>query len=166
MTSNLMLSSELAAVREELPRVDDKCQALAKVAGVGQAMLIFLVSVARGSMPMLAQVGLAAAGVALAFAALAVLFALRPQLGNTGFRRYARMSVRQIKTMLAATAAFDPDLKANGAATAEQVEAEHLRVLSQIVDRKYRHLRVAVDLTGLAVTFLAFAMVAVAGVVA
>lgn len=167
MTRNPLLTSELAAVREELPRVDDKCQALAKLTSAGQAAMAFLLTTAHTSA--LARLLLAATGVQLATAALVVLVALRPQLGHTGFRRYAAMTSPQVTALFTTPVrahAFDPDGPFSGTATstADGIEAEHLQVLSRIVDRKYRALRHAFTLTGFAVMFLTFALVA--GVIA
>ena len=139
------LSVELAAVRAELPRVDAKCSTLAGLTMAGLAFLSTQVS--HG--PMVVRVLMGAAGVVLAAATLVLLVAvIRPRMGTTGFRLYAGMSPERVRELFA-----------------EQVGAagrqEHdLVVLSSITDRKYRNLRIAVDLTAVAVVFTAVAILA------
>jgi hypothetical protein len=156
------LATELAAVRGELTRVDAKCSTLTGLAG---AMLAFLVTQA-GHGPIAARVLVAAAGVVLAAAILTLLSVLRPRLGSTGFRRYATMSSAQVRALFLVHSPYDPGARGNGgpAGSGDGIEAEDLQVLSVITDRKYRGLRLAVDLTVVAVVFLVFALLA--GVIA
>lgn len=145
------LTAEMDVVRVELTRVDAKCSTLVGLAG---AALAFLVTQMHG--PIGVRALLAGAGVLLAAAVLVLLWVLRPRLGAAGFCAFARTSPDGIARWALAD---EPDgLKALTA------EAADLRFLSQIVDRKYRSLRRAVDLAGLAVILLAAALVA--GVVA
>ena len=143
-----ILTDQLTAVRGELTRVDAKCshagrpdrrrprvRGVGDRAGHGHGLVVWLTGTA---------------GLLLAAAVLVLLSVLRPRLGTGGFRKYAALTTRQIEDDLC----YLNDL---GAAS---VFAEDLRVLSQIVDRKYRRLRVAVDLTGVAVVALAAAVLA------
>jgi Family of unknown function (DUF5706) len=152
-----LLTSQLAAVRGELTRVDAKCSTLVSLAG---AALAFLVTQAHG--PLLVRVLLAAAGVTLAGATVALLAVLRPRLGTTGFRRFAVMDSAEVRALFTVRHPFDPEARGNGgAAQADPVgiECEDLRVLSQIVNRKYLGLRLAVDLVAAAAVLVAAALI-------
>lgn len=135
------LTSELAAVRAELTRVDAKCGTLTALTGAG--MLALATQVTHGPAPVRALLGIA--GVLLAFATVKLLSVLRPRLGSTGFRRYAAMTRDQVEQFLARV---DP----------AEVEVEDLQVLSSIVNRKYVGLRHAVDLILFAVVLVAVAL--------
>jgi Pycsar effector protein len=145
MTETTPLSAELAAVRAELPRVDAKCGTMT---GLTMAGLAFLATqVTHG--PIVVRVLMGAAGVTLAAATLVLLLAvIRPRLGNTGFRLYARMSPEKVRELFADQAA------------AVGRQEQDLIVLATITDRKYRHLRLAVDLTAVAVAITAMAILA------
>lgn len=154
-TNDTVLANQLTAVRGELTRVDTKCSTLTGLTG---AALLFLVA-QSGHGPVIERLQLAAAGVVLATATLVLLSVLRPQLGSTGFRRYAAMTPAQVSAMFMVRSPFNPDRQGNGAsADVDGIDAEDLQVLSQITDRKYRSLRLAVDLTMVAIVFMAFAL--------
>lgn len=133
------LVQELTAVRGELTRVDTKCGTLAGLTGAG---LAFLTTHLDGPAPVRAV--LALAGTALTAATLTLLSVLRPRLGTTGFRRWARMNPQQVDRYLTDAT--------------EHHGTEDLVVLSQIVDRKYVGLRHAVDLSVAAVVAIAVAL--------
>lgn len=140
-----LLSSELAAVRGELTRVDAKSATLAGLAGVGLAFLV----TQTGHGPLAARLALAAAGTVLAAATELLLMVLRPRLGSTGFRRYAAMAPAEIRALFAAAVIVNgPDDRAGRlpSGLVDGIEADDLQVLSDIVNRKYRALRTSVDL--------------------
>jgi len=139
------VAAELAAVRAELPRVDAKCGTMTSLSMAGLAFVA--TQVTHG--PMVVRVLMGAAGVVLAAATLVLLVAvIRPRLGTTGFRMYGRMSPEKVRELFA-----DP-------AAAVDHQERDLIVLATTTDRKYRHLRIAVDLTAVAVAFTAAAMLA------
>lgn len=135
------LIEELTAVRAELARTDAKCSTLAGLTGAAAAFIA--TQTGRAPLPVRSLLGLA--GVLLVTAAIVLLVGvLRPRLGSTGFRRYARMTSAQI------------DLHFRQ----PQSPAEDLRVLSVICDAKNRLLRRAVDLTACGVALIGLAVAA------
>jgi hypothetical protein len=90
-----------------------------------------------------------AAGLMLAAATLVLLVAvIRPRLGSTRFRLYTRMSPTEVRDMFA-------DQTAAGC-----LQEQDLVALATITNRKYCGLRVAVDLTAVAVALTAAAILA------
>ncbi|WP_433188744.1 Pycsar system effector family protein [Actinoallomurus sp. CA-150999] len=145
-TTPSLLEAELAAVRGELARVDGKCSTLAGLAGAALALLIASLKGSDFANPCWWLVGTAT--LLMAGAALALLTVLRPRLGTTGFRRYAAMTTAQIEGLAHAN-----EIKRT------RFAAEDLRTLSEIVNRKYLGLRLAVDLVLAAVVCVAAALV-------
>jgi Pycsar effector protein len=144
-----LLAEQVASVRTELGRTDSKAGALLSLDAAG---LAYLTTQASGR-PVAVQLLLAAAGIALAAAAVILLVCvLRPRLGTTSFCDYAGQSGREILAALA-----DRDL--------QHVRAEDLGVISEIAHRKFVRLRLAVDLTVAAVLLLAVSGL-VSGVIA
>ncbi|MCO6011481.1 DUF5706 domain-containing protein [Actinoallomurus purpureus] len=144
------LTSELAAVRNELSRVDAKCGTLTALTGAGMLALITTLTGGKAHHDAAWWCSWFAT-LFLAAATITLLSVLRPRLGSTGFRRYAYMDPGQIQRLLTE---LHPAV----------VESEDLMVLSQIVNRKYLALRRAVDLTMFAAAVIALALVV--GVVA
>ncbi|RAY16374.1 hypothetical protein DPM19_05710 [Actinomadura craniellae] len=129
-----LLADELAAVRGELVRIDAKC---ATLAGLSGAALAFLVTQTGTAEPWPVRALLAAAGIALAAAAVLLLAGvLRPRLGCTGFLRYATQSAPEIRRGLML-------LNPHGV---EEHQATELLVLSRIARAKNVRLRRSVDL--------------------
>lgn len=136
------ITMELAAVRGELARVDAKCGTLSALTMAGLAFLTTQVD--HGPMPVRSL--MATAGVLLAAATLVLLAVIRPRLGSTGFRLYARIDPAALRHLLT-----DQDAAAR--------LAEHdLVTLSGIVNRKYRALAAAVALAAAAVLTTAAAI--------
>lgn len=140
-----VVAAELAAVRGELTRVDAKCATLVGLAGAGLAFTLTAVS---GRAPVVERVLLVAAAAALASSALVLLLqALRPRLGGSGFCRWSAMEPGQVLQDLADV---DP----------ARHHAGELAVLSAIALRKFRAVRMAVDLMAAGMVLLAAAIVA------
>lgn len=137
------LTNELAAVRAELPRVDAKCSTLT---GLTMAGIAFLATqVTHGPVPVRILMG--AAGLTLAAATVVLLTAvIRPRLASTGFRAYATATPAELRMLLVAEC--------------RATQERDLIVLSQITNRKYRGLKLATDLTVVAVALAAVAIVA------
>jgi hypothetical protein len=155
--ANTQIAGELAAVRGELSRVDAKCGTLAGLAG---AALAFLVT-QTGHGPLAVRILLGTAGAVMAAATMVLLLAvLRPRLGSTGFRRYAVMSGNELADLFTR----GRSTPAAGAVLATSLEIEDLQVLSQIVNRKFLGLRLAVDLIAFSVLLMTVALLA--GVIA
>jgi len=141
------LAEELLAVRAELTRTDTKCSTLAGLAGAAAA---FIATQINNHTPLPVRSLLGLAGVLLVAATVALLLGvLRPRLGSTGFRRYARMSPSQIGSL------FHQDHEHS-----QHDQAEDLQVLSRICDVKNRRLRHAVDLIASGLALIGLAVVA------
>lgn len=126
------LRDELAAVRAELTRVDQKCGTLAGLAGAAAA---FLATQVTGSAPNAERVILALAGLILAAATMLLLAGvLRPRLGTTGFRYWARLDPTTIAEQVTKPGA------------SVRLGTADLQTLAKICDAKYTRLRWAVDL--------------------
>jgi hypothetical protein len=137
------LTNELAAVRAELPRVDAKCGTLT---GLTMAGIAFLATqVTHG--PTAVRVLMAASGLTMAAATVVLLaVVIRPRFGSTGFRAYATATPAELRTLLIAEC--------------QATQERDLIVLSRITNRKYRGLKLATDLTVVAVALAAVAIVA------
>lgn len=138
------IEGELAAVRAELPRVDAKCGTLTSLTMAGLAFIT--TQVTHG--PLAVRVLMSAAGIVLAAATLVLLAVIKPRMGSTGFRLYARLSPQAVGKVLADQAAV------------VNLQERDLVTLSRIVHRKYVGLWVSVALTGVAVVLTAAAILA------
>lgn len=150
-----VIAEELSAVRGELSRVDSKCATLAGLAGVAAA---FTTTHADHG-PLVVRAVAAVSGLAFTAAVLVLLAVLRPRLGTRGFCLYATLTPAQISTLFGAGALDGRVRTPGGEVSIQQLPADDLHTLSQIARRKYKHLRLAVDLMAAGVGLLTAAMV-------
>ncbi|GAA0968897.1 Pycsar system effector family protein [Actinocorallia libanotica] len=140
-----ILASELMAVRGELTRIDAKCGALVGLAGAG---LAFLMQASTQRLDLAVRVLAVVAAVCWAGAALVLLVrVLRPQLGSTGFCRWADMTPGDICGEILA-------------AREDTHASRELVFLSTLARRKYAALRTAVNLLAAGVIVVAVAALA------
>ncbi|MDL4777871.1 Pycsar system effector family protein [Actinomadura xylanilytica] len=148
-----VLADELGAVRQEMTRLDGKVSTLVAISGAGLAVLTSQIS--RGPAPV--RVMLAAAGLALAAAAVVLLAGiLRPRLGRGGFNLWAGLSVEQIERLFTVGHLGPEDGRSLAVGWLAPAD---LHVLSVLVQRKQRLLRIAVDLLAVAVALIAVALI-------
>lgn len=137
------LSEELAAVRAEMVRADNLCATMTGVSGVLLALLAPQLTGHQG----VAALGVFALSCGLLIAALLVLLlgVMRPRLGTAvEFPMFAGLDPDEIGQILI-------DLST---ASLQRHQCAELRILSDIILRKYQRLRIAIRLTAAAAVVL------------
>ncbi|MEV5238446.1 Pycsar system effector family protein [Streptomyces cinnamoneus] len=143
-TTDEQLARAQAYVATEIGRADNKATALVTALGILLSVIV-AVAVAPGrSLPVLPAVLIACAAMGFVTAMVASLLAIRPTLGS---------SVPPAGTYLHWAACAGPEEVLEDLATDRR--AERLLRRSQIARHKFRLLRLAVDLTAIAVFVLA-----------
>ncbi|WP_329402952.1 DUF5706 domain-containing protein [Streptomyces virginiae] len=134
------LDAACASVANEIARTDGKASLLLAFNG---AVLAGLASVADKDLPNATKVIGALAVLALGSAAVLLLLVVRPRLSGAdraSFPHWARLDEDEIRSCMEG-----------------DTRATRIRVLSNLVVRKYRHLRRVVDLSLAALSLLALA---------
>jgi len=150
------IERELAAAQAELSRVDSKCGInAAVVTGIGAVAL--LLSTQHGHLA--PRVLAALSALTLAASVFALLSAVRPKLGRSGWCRYAGLSwggVRRLESSMQPRRSFHTDPRETGVADhPEDMAVEDLAMAATLLRSKYRLTQVAVDLARAGVVLLA-----------
>lgn len=149
------IERELAAAQSELSRVDSKCGInAAVVTGIGAVALVLATQHGHLAPRVLA----ALSALVLAASVFALLSAVRPKLGPSGWCRYAGLGwdgVRRLECGMRPTRPFYDEKREIGAADhPDDMAVEDLAMAATLLRSKYVMTRVAVDLARAGVVLL------------